>query len=147
MTADRNPALGTNRTALQGCKVWQNEKQASLLLETTPVLPGAERIDFRNPHMLSLSNSWGKYGTQTPTKSSAAGMVQLTVLLAVKVFCGFFFSQLHPNMFQRCSSINYFTIRQVHACAPSLWQVGEKGTFCPANTSEAAATQAKLICQ
>lgn len=98
MTADRNPALGTNRTALQGCKVWQNEKQASLLPETTtPVLPGAERIDFRNPHMLSLSNSWGKYGTQTPTKSSAAGMVQLTVLLAVKVFCVFFFFSITPK--------------------------------------------------
>lgn len=39
--------------------------------------------------MLSLSNSWGKYRTQTPIKScatSVAATVQITVLLAIKIF-------------------------------------------------------------
>lgn len=49
VTADSNPAPGTN-TELRctaAVEVWQNEKQASLLLETTPpVLPGAEGTDL-----------------------------------------------------------------------------------------------------
>lgn len=38
--------------------------------------------------MLSLSNSWGKYRTQTPIKScatSVAATAQITVLLAIKI--------------------------------------------------------------
>lgn len=49
MAADSNPAPGTNTELCcrAAVKVWQNEKQARLLLETTHlVLPGAEGTDL-----------------------------------------------------------------------------------------------------
>lgn len=52
--------------------------------------------------MLSLSNSWGKYGTQTPIKScatSVAATVQITVLLAIKIFFFSITPKYVPKMF------------------------------------------------
>lgn len=52
--------------------------------------------------MLSLSNSWGKYRTQTPIKScvtSVAATVQITVLLAIKIFFFSITPKYVPKMF------------------------------------------------
>lgn len=49
VAADSNPAPGTNTEprCRAAVRVWQNEKQASLLPETTPpILPGAEGTDL-----------------------------------------------------------------------------------------------------
>lgn len=50
VAADSNRAPGTNTELCcrAAVKVWQKEKQASLLLETAPaVLPGAEGTDLQ----------------------------------------------------------------------------------------------------